>query len=187
MTPNELLETVRARFTVLLHDDEQALNALLRKAIGKYQDLAGFMVTKKIDDTPELRESGEVAAATNIISRICVKDSTGRFVPSELWGETLELQLSGRETYPLRFTYFESVLSADFDVVKLPASSTTLIADYLELLITIPNTERQRRIAIAGKLDASDMPTEEVLAARKLELEQDIKASRAMLPTFSLF
>ncbi len=185
MTPNELLEEVTGRFTMLLHDEPKSLAVLLKQAVGKYQDLAGFMSKVRIAQTDIV--DGLTALPERFQTRIALKDAAGRFVPCDAWSGELEVKLSGAETYPLTLMYFENVRSADFDLYQLPPASVALIADYLELLIASPNAIRQRRIAIAGKLDTSDIPTEESLAARKAELEERIKGSRAILPTISLF
>ncbi len=186
MTPNQLLEEVKGRFTMLLHDEEASLAVLLKQAVGKYQDLAGFMSKARITET-DLISTGSAALPERFQTRIAVKDANGRYVKSESWNGELELSLTGGEAYPLTLMYFENVREADFDTYILPPASIALIADYLELLIASPNAIRQRRIAIAGKLDTSDIPTEESLAARKAELEERIKGSRAILPTISLF
>ena len=50
MTPIELLEDVKSRFSVLLYDDEKALLSQLRKALIFYQDKAGFISRYQYDE-----------------------------------------------------------------------------------------------------------------------------------------
>lgn len=59
MTPIELLTEVKARFPILLHDDETALNSLLKQAIAKYQELAGFTEKVRFSEA-DLNENGAV-------------------------------------------------------------------------------------------------------------------------------
>ncbi|MCG3884104.1 hypothetical protein I3271_05340 [Photobacterium leiognathi] len=71
------------------------------------------------------------------------------------------------------------------DTYELPPNSIGLISDYLECLISIPNTQRQRRIAAAGKIDVSDLETHAELMERKKAIEENMKASRAIVSPFS--
>lgn len=186
MTPNQLLNEVKARFHILLYDKEAALQASLREAIGKYQDLAGFMAKVRIQDSPELRETNEADLPERFASRIVLKDAGGRFVRSDVWGSKLEIALNGEERFPLTLMYLENLLDVDFETYQLPVNATSLIADYLYLIICKPNSESLRRISMTGKFDTSDMPLEADLATRITELELKIKASRAIMPTISL-
>lgn len=183
MTPLELLDDVKARFPVLLHREEPALLALLKKAVGAYQELAGFMGKVRIEESDVIDNKCKVPERFS--TRVAVKDARGSFVTSEVWGDELELGLAGGEPFPLTLIYLENLRDADFNSVALPDNSITLIGDYLENLIASPNAERQRRVAIAGKLDTTDIPTEADLATRRSELEEKIKASQAMLPMMS--
>ncbi|GAL07948.1 hypothetical protein JCM19237_328 [Photobacterium aphoticum] len=61
-----------------------------------------------------------------------------------------------------------------------------MISDYLEALITIPNTERIRRVAMAGKIDVSDLPTQSELVERKTAIEATIRSARSIISPFSI-
>lgn len=125
------------------------------------------------------------AVPSDFASRVMVKSAAGRHVTSEFWNGRLEFHLIGSERYPLTITYMQNLLNSDFDATQLPPTCISLLSDYLELLITIPNSERQRRIAIAGKLDVSDIPAEPDLTARKTELETSMRQNRAIVPPLS--
>lgn len=183
-TPAKLLESVKARFPMLLHSEPVALNALLEKAIGTYQDLAGFMAKARITEVDVI--GGECALPDRFLTRVSLKDTDGRYVCSEVWGQVLEIGEVDASQFPLTLLYLENLRDADLATITLPANSVTLIADYLELLIMSPNADRMRRVAVAGKLDASDIPTETDLATRRTELEDKIKSSQAMIPMITI-
>lgn len=183
MTPIDILEEVKERFPVLLHDEETKLLALLHKAVWRYQDYAGFKAQKRLNDHETL-----IDLPNDYLALITVTDSTGGYVKATEWRDDgkLELKLRGREKFPLIFTYMKKVTKEDMASFDIPSTAAGLISDYLEALIDIPNNARRRTIAIAGKLDASDITSEDVLNARKVELEEKITASRAIIPCISV-
>ena len=75
--------------------------------------------------------------------------------------------------------------TVDIDKFQLPESSVGLLADYLYVLIQIPNSERVRRIAAQGNIDSSDIPSEESLNTRKDELEDSMKSTRNIFSAIS--
>lgn len=185
MTPSAILSQVKARFPILLHDNELVLNTLLKQALAKYQELAGF-TTKHRYTFDDLDSDAAVITPDGFSSRLVVKDFNGRFVPSEVWGGKLELKINGNTTFPVTLVYLESVTDRDFNTYQLPTSCVSVLSDYLEILIRIPNSERERRVSMAGKLDTSDIPTEADLNTRKLEIESQMRLSRSVLPPISL-
>lgn len=182
--PAQLLESVIARFPMLIHNEPKKLNALLNKAIGKYQDLAGFIAKARIQDV-DLKD-GKFTLPERFLTTVALKDADGRYISSEAWSDQLELELFGGERYPFTLLYLENLRDADYSQITLPAGSVSLISDYLELLIMSPNSDRLRRLSVAGKMDASDIPTEADLSTRRTELEEKIRASQAMIPMITI-
>ena len=183
MTPIELLDDVKSRFSILLYDDEKALVSQLKKALIFYQDKAGFISRYQYSQL-----GGSVELPTDFLARIAVKDSRNQFVSSVPWvnEKLLELTLSGDELTPLTLIYMINVSRVDLDTWQIPDTAYGLLADYLELLITIPNSERLRRVSAAGKFDTSDIPMNSDLAIRKTELEIAITSSRAIIPVIGI-
>lgn len=183
MTPIELLEDVKSRFSVLLYDDEKALLSQLRKALIFYQDKAGFISRYQYDEV-----GSSVELPTDFLARIAVKDARNQFVSSVPWvtERTLELTLSGDEITPITLIYMVNASRVDITEWQIPDTAYGLLADYLELLITIPNSERLRRVSAAGKFDTTDIPMNSDLAVRKTELEAAITSSRAIIPVVGI-
>ncbi|WP_318491903.1 hypothetical protein [Photobacterium leiognathi] len=185
MTPIELLEDVKSRFSVLLYNDEKALLSLLRKALVTYMDKAGFIASRRYKEIEE-----ELTLPDDFLARICLKDHRNRFITSTVYIDNeervLTLRLTGNEETPLVLTYMIDATRVDLDTWQIPTTAYGLIADYLELLISIPNSERLRRVSIAGKLDATDIPASMDLMSRKIELETAIAMNRAIIPAVSI-
>jgi len=181
MTPAELLEAVKTRLTTLLVDEAPLLQSLLRQALGVYQDRAGVTGRIRIEKTG----GASLPFPSDYLSLVNVNDFNGALVYADPWESTIELELTGREKWPLTLLYFRNIRDCDYDVATLPPDITGLIEDYLEALIAIPNVERLRRLHIAGKFDATFLPDEATLHQRKTDLEAQISANRAIIPAMS--
>ena len=179
MTPMQLLDSVKGRFHTLLHCEPDALNLLLVQSLSAYQDNAGVTDSILIKTVKKQDGVHSIDVPSDFLARVDVKDKTGNFISSRFNRATNELELGSSRYYlPLRFTYAINLRDADLDTYQLPPSCIGLVQDYLEILISIPNSERRRRVNIPGNLDVSDIPVEAELFVRKSDLEQRIKAAR---------
>lgn len=185
MTPNELLAEVKQRFSILLMDRDEQFQSILKQALSKYQELAGFNTKCRIYRT-DIDTNNAIKIPHLFGARLGCRDANGKFVLSDHWLDILEFRINGDTAFPLTLMYMEDVLNADFDDYTLPPNSISVLSDYLQLLIQIPNAERERRVATSGKLDTSDIPTEADLASRKIELETQMRLNRAAVPPMSL-
>lgn len=183
MTPAKLLEEVKSRFHTLMHDEPEALTALLKKTLVTYQDLAGVIKRHRYKQPADV-----YSLPDNFLARVGVSDAHNQFISATVWldDNELELKLSGRETFPIVLTYVESLANVDLDTYQLPDTAVGIMADYLEALINIPNTERIRRVSMAGKIDVSDLPVQSELMDRKAAIEEQMRLSRAILSPFSV-
>ncbi|MCZ4061256.1 hypothetical protein O3W44_22255 [Pantoea sp. LMR881] len=182
MTPHELLDEVKSRFTPLLVREKNTLESMLRQALSAYQDRAGYIRRVRIE-----KEAGvALPYPEDYLSLVGVADKRGALVYSDDFGTAIELDLLGSEHYPFTLTYLVNLSDRPFDKWVVPATIRALIMDYLEILIAINNTERKRRMSIAGKVDASAFPDDSTLYQRKIDLEANMSAHRAMVFSGSL-
>ena len=186
MTPNEILEDVKGRILSLLHSEDEKVQPLLRQALGAYQDKAGVKGEKVLEEN-DLTD-GTFPVPEDLLVRANCKDARGRFIRFTKVNDVFVIRPVdlGRLTFPITFTYLVNLRDCDFNFYEVPATAVGLISDYLEVLIQKPDAERKRRIASAGNLDTSDIPSEESLHARKMELELAMKQARSSLSSVML-
>lgn len=176
MTPIELLETVKLRFTPLLHDDDQKLQALLVMALTAYQDRAGYIKRTRLD-----RDGGySIALPEDYLELVCITDQTGDWIDAEIIDGTIEIANNCRARWPLTMEYLVQLSALALDSGEVPKTLVGILQNYLEALIAIPNYDRLRRVSIAGKLDVSNLPDEATLYQRKIELEAEMTARCAI-------
>lgn len=182
MTPSEILEEVKGRFVVLYHDSPEALERLLRQALGKFQDKAGSIAELWTDELvfayPENYQH---------IASCC--DTNRRYIPFRENPEecTITLIPSVKNVAPYCLYYFRNL--RDWPIDKdLPRESVSLIMDYLEALIAVPNTERQRNTYLWTNVNAAqELPSIQDLKSRILEIETMMEENKAIVPPISYF
>ncbi|WP_312329841.1 hypothetical protein [Atlantibacter hermannii] len=178
MTPAQLLESVKKRFTSLLVDDDVTLKALLTQTLATYQDRAGVISRVRIEKSHGVN----LLYPEDYLSLIHVTDGKGTLVYSDPFPDSIDLDLTGDERFPLTMLYFINLRDRNIDEWQIPPSIISALEDYLEALINIPNTERLRRAYVAGKLDTSGLADEMTLMQRKTDLEEKMAANRAIIP-----
>lgn len=177
MTPLELLEDVKARFVVLYHNDDAALQRLLRQALGKYQDKAGVLLQSSIPagtkeaDFPDL-----------YLTVTGCHDEMHRHVPVKVDDVARKLLFYPEDDSGPLTLYWLARLR-DWPVNRqLPYGCVGLVGDYLEALIDIPNTSRTRDAYHGMDGPIPDLPSLQEMRARLTELEQQMEECRAILP-----
>lgn len=183
MTPKELLQSVKARFSVLLVNDEAQLTSLLFQALGTYQDKAGAYTS--IDS---VNPNSTTAVPVDYLEKITCRDRFGSYVEVSISmqsdGNFFTFKAKGNQ-YPLTLIYLQNFRAVNLDEYQLPPEAIGLLSDYLYILIKTHNSAREMRVAVAGSLDTSHIPTEAELETRKTELEMTM-SDQFILPTMSV-
>jgi len=182
MSPIELLEDVKSRFTPLLHREAEKLESLLRQALRAYQDRAGYIQKIRVTDN-----ATSIPKPTDFLALIGASDKQGDMVYSDDFGTDITLEYSWNTKSPVTVSYIANLADLDLKTGIVPPEIVGVVSNYLEALIAIPNYDRIRRVSIAGKVDASTIPDENTLNQRKLDLELDMSSRRAILPGFTIY
>jgi hypothetical protein len=174
MTPAELLEQAQSHFLVLYHNDPEALDRLLREALGKYQDKAGVI------EQISLGTLAEIEVPEHFLKIAVAQDATGNYHEASVVDGQIQVTERTSSTKPYTVHYFVDLKSYDLDEV-LPQGIVGTVLDYLVALIDIPNTQRTRRILQATG-QQGELPTDDVLLARRDQIVQDMENEEAIVP-----
>ena len=181
MTPIQLLEDATRRFMVLYHDDPVDLRRLLRQALGKFQDKAGYIAEHWTWDTVIEPPKGFQAVAS-----VC--DRRRRYVPWRVCPEDggIILDPLDKNESPYCLYYFLNLRDWPHDR-DLPGDVPPLLEDYLEALIALQNTERQRNaMNLTGQM-TQDLPPVSELKQRVREIEMEMEDSKNIIVPASYF
>ena len=180
MTPNELLETVKAQFQVLYLDSAK-LTYLLRQALGTWQDKAGLIkkITLGADKT-------EAEFPKDLLSVAVVMDAEGRYHEAATDNGKVAVVEQFKSAKPFTIHYFVNLRDMDAETDTIPPEATGILLDYLKALIDISNTSRARQIATATVLQA-EFTSDEELRGRKESIELAMEESQAIIPAASVY
>lgn len=181
MTASEILEAAKSRFVVLLHREAPALEVLLKKALGKYQEKAGVIVKKKVS------EGTVVALPPHLLDIAIIHDERRVYVPFDISEGNIELETTAATVYPISIHYFVDLRSYVGTEEDLPTGCVDLLEDYLHALIDVPNTERHRGVMISTKQQPTDLPSPQELQERVFMLEQSMEDRQAMVPPIAVY
>lgn len=185
MTPKELLEEVKSRFVQLVHNEKDKLDALLRQALGTYQDKAGVQRTLLIDEATIANNAFDLPE--HFLTVVLLKDARGRRVRHMIDEEQGRIMMnSSALLYPLKMSYLVNLRNVDLVTYQLPAAPIGMIQDYLEVLIEIPNNERIKLVMQQGGFDVASLPSTSETIARKNELELQMKSARSAMPMMTI-
>lgn len=169
MTPNELLASVKARFGVLLVDDEQQLATMLSDSLRKYRDKAG------VRNSLLVAESGLFTLPSDFLAISTIKDSDQDAVFESVVSANGQKSIvfSSGEEYPLTVSYFIDLLKVGGDE-QLPEKCIDLTSKYLQVLIERANDMRIKQIESLADGDVSDLSTPAEKDAALASIEQQM-------------
>lgn len=186
MTPANILEEVKTRFMVFYHHDDEVLQRLLYRALGKFQDKAGVILEVWFDEpTLELPPRFHAVAGCSDFKRRYIAH---RLETNEEGHEILRLLPKAKHVSPYCLSYFCSLRDWDMEE-ELPADCDALVSDYLEALIAILNTKKEREAYLqAGMQDsAQTLQSEQELRQRVADMEREMEDNKAIIPPASMF
>jgi len=180
MTPTEVLTEAKSQFTPLYFNDPDKLVALLRRALGVYQDKAGIIRTVK---TVGIETA--VAIPEGVVSVIHAADKNSRFHEVIVGAADWSVEADATSAPPYTFYYFLNLRDYDLDD-DLPAGIVGTLIDYVAALIDVPNTDRARAVALATGRQM-ELPTNDEMNNRKAIIEAYMEDNKAMVPMLSVF
>lgn len=179
MTPNELLRDATEKFSVM-YLTPALQDVLLRQAIATYQRIVGPRAQMTlVDNNPVPLPGGFLNVA------LCC-DSQGRWHDTLVTGGTVAVLTTAKSLAPFTLHYFVNLSAIDPAADHLPSGSLTLLSEYLQVLLAIPNTARAREVMTATGIQA-ELPGDEELASRKAVLEQEMEETCAMIPMVTVY
>lgn len=174
MTPNELLTSVKARFSVLLVDNDQQLTAMLVDSLRKYRDKAG------VRNTLITNEAGLFELPSDFLAMSTIKDEEqdAIFATPMAAGGVKVIKLPTDAVYPVTISYFVDLLKIDHDE-ELPEKCIDLTAKHLQTQIERANDVRIKQIESLADGDVSDLssPAEKDAALAAIEQQMSMEMS----------
>lgn len=189
MTPAQILAEAKSRFMVLYLEDPDILNRLLRQALGKFQDKAGVIVETWLEEAVSpLPPLFHGVAGCCDAKRRYIAYRYGEIEENGKKIKTIVLVTNKRHEKPYCLSYFCDLRNWDVER-ELPGDCDALITDYLEALIAVQNTKREREsYLMAGMNDpAQNLLSEQELRQRVTDLEREMEDNKAMILPASMF
>ena len=183
LSPLAILEEVQRRPMVLYHNDPEDLQRLLKQALGKFADKAGY-ICESIEHETEFFPPHPCFKTVASIA-----DCKGRYVPwyMDMYDRNIKLSPLDKNEPPYRVYWFVDLRRWPL-TERLPGDCPPLLADYLEALVMLQNTKRERSaMMMTGSPQASELPSEQELRQRIADLETEMEENKNMIVPASYF
>lgn len=172
MTPNKVLNQVKQRFSPLLLEDHLCTAKLLQ-ALQTYQDTAGVITRIEIPGKDAI-----FPYPVDYLELVHVVDARAGLVYADPYPDGIHIDATYKDRPPFVMTYLKRLDNVDLDTFKMPPTIIGMISDYLAALIDYDNSARKRRVLEAGKINTVDVPDENTLKQRILDLEKKMADNR---------
>lgn len=187
MTPDALLASVITRFPVMyLTPTNQS--GVLKQALGGFQRIVGPVKKLKVADDPGTVDTIEatVAKPDDFAAVAVCLDVEGRWHNVEADDTTLTVETTSKSVWPFTITYFVDLYGSTPASYVLPPDIVPLLADYLEVLLKIPNNARAREVMATTGIQM-DIPDNETLANRRMAIEAAMEEETAIIPMATVY
>lgn len=181
MTPCEILTRVKARFKPLLLEND-LLQAKLLQALQTYQDTAGHMSRVNLPEGETM-----IPYPEDFLELIHVVDKRRGLVYTDCMQDGIYLDITRQDVPPFVMTYLVRLDNVDPEKYNVPPSIVGMISDYLAALIDYDNSARKRRVLEAGKINTTDIPDENTLKQRIIDLETKMANNRLVFFGATIF
>ncbi|WP_163836770.1 hypothetical protein [Spartinivicinus ruber] len=173
MTPLDLLNDIKAEFSLLLLDDETTFLALLKRSLRTYHDNIGFQKARVLT-AKQLADGFEVP--DDYQSLLTAFDDKQQPASIILHGNTLINEEGKPPSGHVTVIYFSDFTRWDLATDHFPANTkTSFIHSHLHSLISLANNERLRGMHQAAELPADHLPIEADIRGQLTELEAIMK------------
>ena len=183
MTPNELLVSVKSRFSVLLVDNDKQFTTMLYDALRSYRDRAG------VRETVLIERSGIFELPSTFLGISAIKDSDEDAVFENVvrlaGGNTKAINFSDYESYPITLSYFVDLTKIGVDE-ELPEQCIDLVKRHLTVQIERENDAQIKQVEAMGDGDISDYSTPETKTQELKAIEEQMSNEQSYAEILSV-
>lgn len=179
MTPKQLFDEVLLTIPHLVYDKQDALEALLKKSLRVYQELAGVTLTMQVDHD----QVDHITKPPFFLKLVTAYDENRRWVQATEDDNSLQIIPSESSKGPYSIVYLLALSELDISIDRLPSSvAVSVLSDYLHELIEERNNEALRRVYVSGGMDVSGLRLPSEIKEAQEQAKAAMKSRRAILP-----
>ncbi|MBU2968789.1 hypothetical protein KO527_05425 [Pseudoalteromonas sp. C2R02] len=185
MTPNQVKEMALSKFPILLFDNADTINVILKSALMFYQTKVA--VIKQVEIKIDLETKLTTALPNDFLKGAKLSGVDGNCFSIFPSNNVLKVDITKHYKPPATLTYFANICDVDFDTYQLPPEIITNLQDYLEILIRIPNNELKSAISAQSEILDPTVQIHQELLQEKKELEAKMIAAAPPIPMTSFY
>lgn len=187
MTPNQIIKFGTERHQILLYDDPEQIESLMRYTLTRYESKASVLNSVYIEELTN--EELWLDKPEDFKSLVYAEDDRGIFQPSRLRArdsvERIFVQKDNKTILPVKVHYFVSLSGIDLDAELPRGVSVSLVMDHFFTMLDRENSKELRNSsAVTGIQDSSE--SDETLTQRIMNLETLFEGEQAILPPITV-